>query len=121
MSMQRNHSTISPTQMSAHPFDLIRMHIWRRVFDGGREIENDLILDGGLPDVGDRLTDLQSEIEFRAGKALRRILKTHLGPGGRQRPGGFLDPLCSAGSNLNNLCATCLEDVFSLSRRRGIV
>src|ERR1700760_975200 len=103
MSMERNYGTISPTQMTAHPFDLIRMHIGRRVFDGGWKIENDLILDGRLPDVGDRLADLQCEIEFRTGEALRRILKTHLCPGGRQWPGVFLYPLRSAGSNLNNL------------------
>ena len=85
VSVQRDHGAISPRQMPAHPFDLIRMHIWRRVLHGRRKIENDLILDRWLPDVGDRLTDLQSEIELRTGETLRRILKTHIRTGGCQR------------------------------------
>src|ERR1700761_1123197 len=71
MSVKRNYRAITPGQMSAHPFDLIRMHIRRRVFNGRWKIENDLILGRWLPDVGDFLTDFQSEIEFRAGETLR--------------------------------------------------
>jgi hypothetical protein len=100
--MQRDHRAISPREMPAHPFDLIRMHIWRRVLYGLRKIDNDLVLDRWLPDVSYRFTDLQGEIELRTGETLRRILKTHIRTGGCQRLGVLLNPLGSAGSNLHN-------------------
>src|SRR4029077_19099732 len=100
--------------MSAHPFDLIRVYIGRSVFNGRWKIENDLILNRGLPDVGDCLTDFQGEIEFRAGETLRRILKAHLGPGGCQRLGVLLDPLRSPSGDLDNLSASSPKDVPAL-------
>src|SRR5277367_2406730 len=43
VSVQRNHRAITSGQMSAHPFDLIRMYIGRSVLNGRWKIKNDLI------------------------------------------------------------------------------
>ena len=48
-------------------------------------------------------------------------MKSHLGPGGCQRLGVLLDPLCSPSGDLDNLFASNPKDVSALSRRGRIV
>ena len=66
---------IAFTQVSAHPFNLIRMHIRGRHFYRCRQIQNDGPFWCRLPDVGDCITNLDRVVKFSPGKTLRRIFE----------------------------------------------
>ena len=70
VSVERERGEMAADQVAGHPLDLIGMDIRRRVFDRGREVENDLILGSRLPDIGHCLANLQGKIEFRARETL---------------------------------------------------
>ena len=65
--------------VAAEPFNLVGIDVRRRHFHRGRQIDDHRVLRGWLPDVHDRLADLQGKIKLGAGKALRRIFVTDLG------------------------------------------
>jgi hypothetical protein len=78
--VQRDERAVAAGEVGAHPLDLVGVDVGRGVFDRGGQIEDDLVLDGRLPDVGDRLTDLQGKLELRAGEAFGRIFEAQRVP-----------------------------------------
>ena len=66
-------------EVRVHPLNLIRVDIGGGHLNGGREIDDNGILLGSAPCLLNRRTDIQREIQLRAGKALRGILQAHLG------------------------------------------
>ncbi len=119
--VQGDECEVAARQVGGHPLDLIGVDVGRGVFDGGREIEDDLIFRGRLPAVGDGLANLQGKIQFGAGEALGRILKTHSGAGCDERGAVVLDPLRALNGDRDDIGARGVEDVLALGRRRGVV
>ena len=119
--VQGDEREVAAGEVGGHPLDLIGMDVGRGVFNGGREIEDDLIFRGRLPAVGDGFAYLQGEIEFGAREALGRILKTHPGAGRDERGGVVLDPLRALNRDRDDIGARGVEDVLALGRRGGVI
>jgi len=114
VSVEGDDGEIASREVLAHPLDLIGVHIGRSVFDRGGEIENDFIVDSGLPNVGDRFADLQREVQFGAGEALGGILQLQASAGGGQRGNTFLEQGDCVGGDALDGFAVRVEDVFPL-------
>ncbi|GAA5706153.1 hypothetical protein Save01_07009 [Streptomyces avermitilis] len=61
-------------QVAAHPLEAVRVRRRRRALDGGRQVEDDLAVRSGLPDVHDGLADLQGEVQLGVGEDLGAVL-----------------------------------------------
>ena len=74
--VQRKRGEIAAGQVTQHPLDLVGVDIRRRIFDRGREVEDNFVFRSWLPDIGHGLTNLEGEIEFRAREALGRVFES---------------------------------------------
>ena len=63
--VQADRRVLAPGELPGEPLDLVGVHVGRRDLDGGRQVQDDLAAVVGLPDVGDRLADLQRERRAR--------------------------------------------------------
>ena len=54
------------------------MHVGRRDFDGGGQVEDDLVVLGGRPLRHDGFADLESVVYLSVGETLGRVLKAYL-------------------------------------------
>ncbi len=72
-----------------HPFDGVGVHVGRRHFHRGRQIDDHRVVGRGLPDLGDRIAHLDRILEFGAGVRLRRIFETPIGVRIFVRPAGY--------------------------------
>src|SRR5437762_1887196 len=64
--------------MATEPFDLISMYVRCGNLNGLRQVQDDLPIMRGLPDINNRLTDLQRKIDFGEGEAFRRVFKSDM-------------------------------------------
>ena len=119
--MERNEGAVAAGEVGGHPLDLVGVDVGRGVFDRGREVEDDLVVHGRLPDVGDGLTDFQGEIEFGAGEALGRIFEAQVGAGGDERGGVLLHPGGALHGDGDDFGARGVEHVLALGGRGGVV
>src|SRR5208283_1419424 len=103
------------------PLNLVGVDIRGRVFDRGRKVENDLVVGRRPPDVGDRLADLEREIEFGAGEALGRILEPQVRPGGDERARQPFHQAHRVGRDLGDGRLLGAEDITALGGRSGVV
>ena len=76
--MHGEHVGIARPDVAAEPFDLIGVHVRRRHLDRRRQVEDHLLLWGGLPHVHHRFADIAGEVELGPRKALRRIFEAHV-------------------------------------------
>ena len=74
--MQRDQDVLAVVELAAHPLDLVGMDVGRRHLDGGRQVDDELVVGRRLHDFGDRVADFQRHLEFGAGEAFGRILET---------------------------------------------
>src|SRR3954471_2771743 len=70
---------VPAAQVAVHPLDLVGVdrglgHLHRR-----RQVDDRRPLDGGLPDVGDRVAHLDGEVELGAGEGLGGVLEPDVG------------------------------------------
>ena len=79
MGVQTDHSAIAAREVTAKPFDLVRIYVWRRHLYRTRQINDDGRFRRSPPCVGNRCANLRSKIQFRAGKALGGIFEGHIG------------------------------------------
>ena len=121
MGVQRNEGFVAAGEAIAHPLDLIGMNVGRGVFDGRWQVENDLVVGGGLPDVGDGFANFPGEFEFGTGETLRRIFQAEVGPGGGQGLRVIFYPLRALGGDLDDSGAGGVEDVLALGRGGRVV
>jgi len=97
--MQGDDDVLAVIDVAAHPFDHVGIDVRRRHLDGGRQVEDQLVVRRRLDDVDDRVRDFQRDIEFGAGEAFRRIFETitaaglsrHVGDHLRRIDGDLLD------------------------------
>ena len=104
----------APGQVRAHPLDLVGVHVGRRVLDGHRQVQDDLVVRGGAPCVGHALADLQGEIQLRGHEAFRGVLQAQVHALGDQRPARFLHERDGVGRDFDDLGLFQAEDVFTL-------
>ena len=64
--VQADHRVGAPGELAAEPLDLVGVDVGRRDLDGRRQVEDDLAAVLGLPDVGDRLADLDARTAARS-------------------------------------------------------
>ena len=79
--MQAQDDRLAPAEMAVHPFDLVSVDVGWRHLHCGRQIDDAWTLGCGLPDIHDRLADLQGIIQLGAGEAFGRILEYPFGFG----------------------------------------
>src|SRR5690606_5056189 len=119
--VQRHDGAVPPREVPAHPFDLVSVHVGRRVFDRGRQVQDDLVVRRRLPDVGNRLADLQGEFEFGARETLRRVFQPQIGAAGDQGRRVLFEQVNRVGGDLHDRRLLCVEHVPALGGRRGVV
>ncbi len=79
--VHRQRDVLAPGQTAADPLDLVGIHVGRGALDGARQVEHNLPARTRLPDVHDRLADLQREVELGVHEDLGRVLIAEVGAG----------------------------------------
>ena len=119
--VQRDDGGVAAGEMSAHPLDLVRMDVWRGIFHGRREIEDDLVLRRGVPHIGDRFAYLQGKLEFGACEAFRRVFEAETGAAGDKICRMPAEPFNALGGDSDDFRRSGVEYIAALCRGRGIV
>lgn len=83
-----------------------------------REIDDDLAVGCGLPDIDDGVADLDGIVGFCAGKAFGRIFK---GKVTGRFSGVVIQELCTENGDVDNFFLGLFKDLFALGDRGGIV
>src|SRR5690606_33080515 len=73
MGVDTDDDLVALRQVLVHPFDLVGVQIGRGGLDGGRQVQDDLVLDGRLPGVDYGCADFQREIGFCGAEAFLRV------------------------------------------------
>ena len=63
--VQADDRALAPLQIAAHPFDLVRIHVGHRDFDGVGQIQDHLPLRRRLPHVHHRFANFVRKLDFR--------------------------------------------------------
>ena len=79
--VDREHDRVPPGDVAAEPLELVGVDVRRRHLDRRGQVDDRLPVGPRLPDVQDRLADLEREVHLGAGEALRRVLEPDLGAG----------------------------------------
>ena len=77
--VQADQATVTAGQMAMHPLDLVGINVGRGHFDGGRQVEDDLVLRRRAPGFGDGVADLQGKIKLGGGEIFRAVLEHPFG------------------------------------------
>src|ERR1700674_2521723 len=77
--MHAEDEAVPPADVSMAPLDLVRVNVWGTHLYRRRQVEDHLLLRGGLPDVDDRVRDLLGKVELGAREALRRVFEDEFG------------------------------------------
>src|SRR5690606_40354528 len=75
----RQADVLAAGEVAVHPLEAVGVRGGRGALDGGRQVQDDLPVGAGLPDVHHRLADLQREVQLGVGEDLRRVLVPELG------------------------------------------
>ena len=81
MRMQADDNRITRADMFAHPFDLVRIYIGHRSFDGGGQIQDQWLGSGRLQNLHHSLAYLKAEFELGSGKGFGAIFEMPVGFG----------------------------------------
>ncbi|CAM2190320.1 hypothetical protein BC2230_70408 [Burkholderia cepacia] len=85
--MHGQHDAVAIREVAVHPFDLVGEHVRARGFDGGRQVDDHLVVAGRAPGLRDRVADLARERQLGHAEGFRRVLEGPLRVGAR---GGVL-------------------------------
>ncbi|MCY1409165.1 hypothetical protein D9M71_245040 [compost metagenome] len=118
MGVQADDHAVTARHIAAEPFDLVGVDVRRRDFDGGRQVEDDLVLGGRVPDVDHRVADFLGELQFGGAEGFRRVLEGPLGF--RLLSGVFDEQLGSVHGDLFHAVLVLVED-NAAERRAGRV
>ena len=102
-----------------HPFDLVSVDVGRGSFHRGRQIEDDLVVRGGPPGVGNRVAYLEREVELGGGKCLWAVFEHPFRL--RILLGELFDELDGRYGHGHHLGFAHVEDDFAERLRGGIV
>ena len=98
-------------EVTAHPLDLVCVHVGSCHLNCGRQVKDHRFLRCGLPYVLYGCADLQGKIQLCAGKALGRIFKIDLAG---ELLSSLLDPLRSFYSDIDDGFSVLAENHISL-------
>ena len=118
MGMDTEYNSLPVLEMTIHPLDLIRIHIRRVHFHGGRQVYNNRFFLRRSPGLLYRRTDFQGEIQFGSRKTLRGIFQHDLSRKSRRT---LLYHLGTLDRNSNDLFPGCMEHHIPLQGGCGII
>ncbi len=117
--MDAEDDLVALRQMGVHPFDLVGVQVRGGGLDRGRQVQDDLVLDGRLPGVDHGVADFQREVGFGGAEDFRRIF---VAPVGFRMLGDFgLDDPGALDGDGADLVAAHAEDDLAEGRRAGVV
>ena len=70
---------LAAREVPAHPLDLVGVDVRGRALDGARQVQDDLAVRAGLPDIHDALADLEREVELGVHEDLGGVLEPEVG------------------------------------------
>ena len=105
----------------AHPLDLVGVDVGRRHLDRRRQVDDHPVRGRRLPDVDDRVADLDGEVELGAGEALRRVLEDPVGVRESPRAHSRIELRARRTAMSRMPCAVEPEHDAALRRRRRVV
>jgi hypothetical protein len=117
--VQAEHDRGAPREMSMHPLDLVGVDVGGRDLDGGRQVDDRLVLGRRLPDLGDRVADLLGEGELGRGEGFRAVFEAPIGVRLRGRQVAYQPR--RAGRDLDDAVGVLAEDHAPKQRRSGVV
>ena len=79
--MERDQDVFAVVEVASHPLDHVCIDIGRRHFDGGGQVEDQLVVRRRLDDLGDGVGDFQRDFKLGAGEAFGRIFKAKAAAG----------------------------------------
>lgn len=74
MGVDAQHDAVAPLQVVVHPLDLVGVQIGRGCLDGGRQIQNDLVVGCRLPRLCHGVAYFQREFGFGGAEDFRGVL-----------------------------------------------
>ena len=106
-------------QVLAHVLDLLGVHMGHGHLHGRGQVDDDLAVRAGLPHVDDFIADAQGKLHFRAGEALRGILKAEV----RLRHLGsiLIKGLGAGDGDVHDLVLALAENLLPLGEGGGII
>ena len=82
--VDRQADVLAAGEVAAHPLEAVGVRGGGGALDGGGQVQDDLAARAGLPDVHDRLADLQREVQLGVGEDLGAVLVAELRLGAQQ-------------------------------------
>jgi hypothetical protein len=118
--VQADRDVLAVLDVATEPLDLVGVGVRRGHLDRGGQVEDDLAAVLGLPDVHDRVADLDAELQLGAGEDLGAVLVAERGAG-HVLLGVLHDQLGAAGGDGAHLVLRGVEDDATEQRRDGVV
>ena len=106
-------------EVLAHVLDLLGVHVGHGHLHGGGQIDDDLPLGAGLPDVDDGVADPLGKLDLGAGEALRGVLKAEVGLG--HLLSVLVEGSCALLCDLHDLVLGQAEDLLPLGEGGGVI
>jgi hypothetical protein len=86
--VQADDHAVAAVDIAAEPFDLVGVDVRRGALDGGRQVEDHLVLRRRVPHLDHRVTDFLGELQLGGAEGFRRVFE---GPLGFRLLGGVFD------------------------------
>ncbi|MNF31098.1 hypothetical protein D3C84_118510 [compost metagenome] len=117
--VQADEHRVAAADVTAEPLDLVGVDVGRGALNGSRQVEDDLVVRGRLPDIDHRVADLYGEIQLGGAEDFRRVLEGP--PGFRLLGGQLLDQLGGVGGDVDHALLVLIEDDAAEGRGSGVV
>ncbi len=117
--VQADDHAVTLVDVAVEPFDLVGVDVRRGALHGGRQVEDDLVVRGRLPDVDHRVADLHRELQLGRAEDFRRVLERPLGI--RLLGGQLLDQFRGVGGDVHDALLVLVEDDAAERRGGGVV
>ena len=114
-----NQDRVAAVDTIAEVLNLVGIDVGCTHLNGRRQIHNRLVFGGRLPDVDNRIANLDGVVEFGAGETLRRVFEYPIRLGIFQ--GSLPDQLCTFYGDFGNAFPALLEDLLALYHRGRVV
>ena len=117
--MQGQNYAVSAVQVFAHVFHLVGEYMGHGHFHGRRQVDDDLVLRRGFPDIDDGVANLQRELRLCAGETLGRIFKFEVSV--RVSGCDFIHQFRTVGGDFNDFFLILAEYLLSLGKGCGVI
>ena len=119
--MEGDDGAVTAGKLGDEVLDLVGKVVGHTVLHGGGEVQDDLVLRGGVEVLQHRLTDLNSIIHFGAHKGLRGILVPEIHPLLQHGLAHLIDEVGGIGGDLGDAVGVHMEDYLPLKRGGGVI